>query len=53
MRISNRWRFSLVRLGMANWSAGFRHDWVARHWWLDFGWFRACVIRRHSATHVR
>jgi hypothetical protein len=44
---SRVWRLHVVRLGFSMWDAGYRRDWMARHWWLDIGRWRVCLIRRH------
>lgn len=44
------WRLHVVPLGSRCWDAGYRHDWMARHWWLDCGRWRVCLIRRHVKT---
>lgn len=41
------WRLHVVRLGFSVWDAGYKKDWMARHWWLDCGRWRVCLIRRH------
>jgi hypothetical protein len=43
------WRLHVVRLGYPMWDAGYRRDWMARHWWLDVWRWRVALIRRRTA----
>lgn len=46
---SRVWRLHVSVLGFPYWDAGYRHDWMARHWWIDVCYWRVCLIRRHVA----
>jgi hypothetical protein len=37
-------KLHLVRLGGYQWQAAYRRDFVARHAWVDLGWWRLCLI---------
>ncbi len=32
------------RLGMKTWQLAYRRDFIARHWWVDLGWYRLVAI---------
>lgn len=57
MNTSPVWRLHVVRLGNPRHpepqqkalAVGYRHDWMARHWWCDVAYWRVCLIRRHVA----
>ena len=42
-----RGRLCLVKLGAPCLQTDYRHDFVARHWWLDLWRWRLCAIWRN------
>lgn len=45
-------RFHIGRLGARIWQARYKRDAVARHWWIDAGWYRFCLIQRLAAIAI-
>lgn len=40
----------LVRLSVRLWDVRYKNDGRVRYYWVDFGWWRVCLIRASDSA---